>query len=55
MLVATLEPGQHIAAAFMACVSLIHEIRICSEKDLHLPHVLMGECAELGSSPPQRW
>ena len=55
MLAATLESGEHIAAAFMACVSLTHEIRICSEKDLHLPNVFRGGRAELGSSPPRHW
>lgn len=53
MLAGTLEPGEHIAAAFMAHVSLIHEARICSEKDLHLPNVLRGGHVELSSSPPR--
>lgn len=55
MLVGTLERGECITAAFMACASLTHEIRLCSEKDLHLPNVLRGGHAELGSSPPQHW
>lgn len=48
MLVGTLEPGQHIAAAFMACVSLIHEIRICSEKDLTPPSCPYGRMCRVG-------
>lgn len=55
MLARTLEPGEHIAAAFMAHVSLTHETRICREKDLHLPNVLGGGHAELGSSPTMCW
>lgn len=35
-----LEPGEHIGAALMARVSLTYKIRICSEKDVHLPDVL---------------
>lgn len=55
MLARTLEPGQHIAAAFIARVTLTHETRICREKDLHLPNVLEGGRAELGSSPTLCW
>lgn len=50
-----LEPGEHVAAAFMAYVTLTHETRIPSEKDLHLPNVLRGGHVGLGSSPPLRW
>lgn len=55
MLTGTLEPGEHIIAAFVPRVSLTHETRMCSEKDLHLPNVLRGDCVELGSRPPWCW
>lgn len=46
MLAVNLEPGEHIADAFMAKVSLTLEIRIWSEEDWHTSPTFLGVAVE---------